>query len=472
MVEKIILSQEWVIGQQLKEGGFGKVYLARSQDGMQAVIKLIPKDPGAERELLFEDLGEVPNVMPILDSGEWGDYWILVMPKAEKSLRDHLGEMGGVTSVENTLQILVDIVQALVGIEDRVVHRDIKPENILLLNGHWCLADFGISRYAEATTAQDTRKFAMTEPYAAPEQWRRERATSATDVYAMGIVAYELLAGQRPFLGPDYRHQHLEENPAPIPDTPPRFQSLINQCLYKGPQARPKPQSLLRQLKESMQPASAAAQRLQQANSEAVRQQAERDRQESVARSESERRFELSQAARQSLEHVVGLLRDQILANAPAGELSGGLAQWAWALCEGRLSVEPSRVAESELGEASYRLPFEVVAYSSMSVTTLQERYGYKGRSHSLWYCDAQAEGAFRWYETAFMISPLLSERSRLRPFALDPGKEACIAIMPGINENQVAWPFTPIDQGNENDFIERWMDWFAQAAQGGLSPP
>ena len=159
MVEKIMLSQEWVIGQQLKEGGFGKVYLARPQDGMQAVIKLFPKDPGAERELLFEDLGEVPNVMPILDSGEWGDYWILVMPKAEKSLRDHLGEMGGVTSVENTLQILVDIVQALVGIEDRVVHRDIKPENILLLNGHWCLADFGISRYAEATTAQDTRKF-------------------------------------------------------------------------------------------------------------------------------------------------------------------------------------------------------------------------------------------------------------------------------------------------------------------------
>ena len=266
----------------------------------------------------------------------------------------------------------------------------------------------------------------MTKPYAAPEQWRGKRATSATDVYAMGIVAYELLAGQRPFLGPDYRRQHLEEKPAPIPDIPPKLHALIDQCLFKGPQARPKPRSLGKQLEDSLQPASTAAQRLQQVNTEAVRQQAERNRQESIAQSESERRLELYQAANQSLANLIGLLNEQILANASSSEFSDISEQWSWSLSGGRLSVDPSRMAEQEPGQSSYRLPFEVVAYSVISVSAPENRYRYGGRSHSLWYCDAQVEGVFRWFETAFMISPLLPKRSRLMPFALNPTEEAC----------------------------------------------
>ena len=80
----------------------------------------------------------------------------------------------------------------------RVVHRDIKPANILLLDIRWCLADFGISRYAEATTISDTRKFNLTPAYAAPEQWRHATVTNATDGYAFGVVAYELFASKRP----------------------------------------------------------------------------------------------------------------------------------------------------------------------------------------------------------------------------------------------------------------------------------
>ena len=84
-----------------------------------------------------------------------------------------------------------------------MVHRDLKPENVLFLDGHWCVADFGISRYAEASTAPDTRKYALTPAYAAPERWRNEHATSATDVYSLGVIAFELLTGARPFPGPD-----------------------------------------------------------------------------------------------------------------------------------------------------------------------------------------------------------------------------------------------------------------------------
>jgi serine/threonine protein kinase len=264
-MEPIKLSKEWHVGAQLGSGGFGRVYVAQSASGDQAVVKLIPKAPGADRELLFEELSEVPNVVPVVDRGDWDDYWVLVMPRAEKSLRDYINEQGGRLSVEDAIKVLIDIAEALVAIEGRVVHRDLKPENILFLEGHWCLADFGIARYAEATTAPDTRKYAMTPSYAAPEQWRGERATSATDVYAAGVTAYEILAGQQPFAGPevhDYRQQHLEGTPPPIQDIPESLHSLIAECLYKAPQARPRPQNFLKRLKDSMHSASEGVQRL------------------------------------------------------------------------------------------------------------------------------------------------------------------------------------------------------------------
>ena len=90
MTEVINLNQKWHIGDQLGAGGFGRVHLAQSELGKTAVIKLIPKAPGADRELLFEDLDGVPNVVPILDRGEWKDSWVLVMPKADKSLSNCL----------------------------------------------------------------------------------------------------------------------------------------------------------------------------------------------------------------------------------------------------------------------------------------------------------------------------------------------------------------------------------------------
>ena len=141
------------------------------------------------------------------------------MPRAEKSLEQYWHEKIEHLSIDATLKVLIDVIQALVAMEIRgVVHRDIKPDNILLLDGRWCLADFGIARFAEATTAPDTRKYAMTPSHAAPEQWRDEQATNATDVYATGIVAYQLLAGRVPFEGPethDYRRQHLTGTSCP-----------------------------------------------------------------------------------------------------------------------------------------------------------------------------------------------------------------------------------------------------------------
>ncbi len=472
MPEVIRLNKDWRIGDQLDRGGFGSVYLAWSGDGAPAVVKLIPKDPGAERELLFEDLDGVPNIVPVLDRGEWGNYWVLVMTKAEKSLRDYLNGEKAPLSVHVAVQILVDVATALVSIEGSIVHRDLKPDNILLLNGHWCLADFGISRYAEATTAQDTRKYAMTPLYAAPEQWRGERATSATDVYATGVIAYELLAGRLPFSGPDYRHQHIEDEPGAIPDIPPKLQSLVTECLYKAAEARPRSQVLLSRLNESLKPASQAGQRLQQANERAVQEQSEADRKRSVVRSEGERREELRQAVDTSLELVVKLLHEQVVANAPMSSPRFGPLVWSCALKGADFRMDLAKSAELPPEGAHYLPPFEVIAFASITLGIPRDMYGYEGRSHSLWYCDAQERGVFRWYETAFMISPLMPKRTRINPFALEPGQEAYGALSNVITDFQVAWPFTPVDQGDEEGFIERWIGRFADAAEGRLHHP
>ena len=274
---------------------------------------------------MFAALDGVPNVVPIIDSGEADEYWVLVMPRAEKSLRGpHLDEISGQLTVNHAVSVLVAIAETLAAVEGRVVHRDIKPENILLLDGRWHLADFGIARYAEATTAPDTLKYAKTPAYAAPEQWRGDRATSATDVYALGVVAYELLAGRLPFQGPDCRHQHLEESPEAITGIPDRLRSLVGECLYKGPEARPRAQTLLVRLKASMQASSPAGERLQRANVLAVERQAEAARQQSAAKAESERRRELHNAAGQSLENILSLLHQLITANAPAAQIPSG----------------------------------------------------------------------------------------------------------------------------------------------------
>ena len=475
MPEVIRLTRDWHIGDQLDSGGFGRVFLAWSEDRERAVVKIIPKDPGAERELLFEDLNGVPNVVPVLDSGEWDTNWVLVMPKAEKSLRDYVESESDPLSVNNAVEVLIDIANALVAIEGRIVHRDLKPENILLLNGHWCLADFGISRYAEATTAQDTRKYAMTPPYAAPEQWRWERATSATDVYATGVLAFELLAGQLPFQGPDhsdYRDQHLEMDPESIPNIPVKLQSIVSECLYKAPEARPRPQNFLVRLKNSLEPASSAGSRLQRANQRVVEQKAEATRKESVARSEGERRERLHQAADRSLEPVANMLHDQVVANAPMSDPEFGPLVWKCTLNGAEFRMDLAKRAELPPEGARFSSPFDIVAFARITLRVPQDFYGYEGRSHSLWYCDAQDEEAFRWYETAFMNHSLSHGRAKTNPFALDPGEEAFGALSNIMTAYQVAWPFDTFDQGGEQEFIERWIGWFADAAEGNLRHP
>ena len=477
MTNTINLDQEWHIGEQVGSGGFGRVFAAQSTLGATAVVKFIPKSPGADRELLFENLGDVPNVVPIIDSGDSGDSWVLVMPKAECSLRDYMDRADESVGLEFALKVLRDIAQALVAIDGRVVHRDIKPANLLLWRGNWCLADFGIARYADKTTEPHTRKFSMTAMYAAPEQWRSERARSATDVYSLGVVAYEMVASRLPFVGPeehDYRQQHLHELPESISSVPTRISSLIDECLLKSPEARPNPHNLLSRLSDSGPATSTAGDLLQKANAIAVKQRAESDKQQSLAESRMARHRRLNQDATHSFEHVAQALDSRIMSNAPSTRRINGQSGRVWSLSGAnlRLTIPTPTYVDTGNDDGRFRPPFEVAAYAEITLRVEPDMYQYEGRSHSFWYCDAKEEGVFRWYETAFMFNGFLPQSSRLYPFALSPGENAYSAVAPGINEYQVAWPFEAVDQGDEDEFVERWIGWFARATQGSLHRP
>ena len=96
------------------------------------------------------------------------------------------------------------------------VRRDLKPENVLRYLDRWALGDFGIAREAEAPTSNQTLRRMLSPPYAAPEQWNEERASHATDVYALACIGVEMLSGKPPFAGPgnsDFAKQHRLDAP-------------------------------------------------------------------------------------------------------------------------------------------------------------------------------------------------------------------------------------------------------------------
>ena len=145
---------------------------------------------------------ELGHVIPALDAGldaDTGQYFV-VMARAERSLRSLLDDRGSIAEAHVT-EILEAIAVGLLEIED-VIHRDLKPDDVLYHNGVWKLADSGIARFTEDATSTNTMRDCLSPPYAAPEQWRGEHATHATDVYAVGITAFELLTGHPPFRGP------------------------------------------------------------------------------------------------------------------------------------------------------------------------------------------------------------------------------------------------------------------------------
>lgn len=476
--------QTWTIVGPLNadRAGFGTLYEVGDQQGNEAVAKLVRKDPGAERELLIGAANQAArhrNVIPVLDDGEHGDDWVLVMSRADKSLAQYLNERGGSLEVGEAVAVLRDIAIALADINGALVHRDLKPQNVLLLDGSWHLADFGISRYAEATTAADTQKYSWTPPYAAPEQWRMERATPAADVYAFGVMGYQLLAGERPFPGPDFRSQHLNDQPPPLTVGSTRLRDLVEECLYKAPETRPTPTAIQARLeKVTSAPAGTGLEKLAQANRGEVSRRSAEDAQLSAAREREEWRGRLHTTAVGSFARISEELIEAIRDHAPTAEIltDSNAVPRAQSAASGKAFLASLGGAQLGLGKPiptqRSSVPFTVISESEITVTRNVPVYGWLGRRHSLWFCDVEEKERFAWYEVAFMDSPFTgSGQGQIDPFSLS-AREAHQALQFVMGTMQVARDFEHLDRSELSSFVNRWLGWFGDAALGQLSKP
>lgn len=156
-----------------------------------------------------------------------------------ETLHELLASRGRLTPPQ-CAAILKDVCEALAYAHDNgVIHRDLKPSNVMVSrHGHAKVMDFGIAKLVSAG-AEDTPHVAGTPLYMAPEQ-HSGAATALSDVFSLGAMAYELLAGQAPFTGPDFAAQKLRERYVPLPaDLPEGLRALVSSCLKAEPAARP-----------------------------------------------------------------------------------------------------------------------------------------------------------------------------------------------------------------------------------------
>jgi serine/threonine-protein kinase len=256
------LADRYRIERELGAGGMATVYLAEDLKPGRRVAITVPRPALAAagrpdrflREIRIAASLEHPHILTLIDSGEvpaTGSLYY-VMPFIEgESLRQRLTEAGALP-VAQAVRIFREILDALACAHRRgIVHRDVKPENVMLSGQHALVVDFGIAKAIATTatggTALTTAGLAIGTPaYMAPEQaLAQAEIDGRTDIYAAGVLAYEMLAGHTPFAGSTAQAiiaGHVTRTPSPIgaerPDVPPALAAAVMRCLEKDPAAR------------------------------------------------------------------------------------------------------------------------------------------------------------------------------------------------------------------------------------------
>ena len=252
------LGGAYSVERELGGGGMSRVYLAEEVKlGRKVVIKVLPEEMGASivaarfrREVQLSARLQHPHIVPVLAADVADDLLYYTMPfVAGETLRARIARVGPLP-LRDAIAIWHNVLDALAyAHRNGVIHRDVKPENILLDGRNAVVADFGIAR-AVAAASDDARATATgvvigTPAYMAPEQIAGESdADHRVDIYAAGLVMYEMLAGQGPFARLSTRElliAHLTQEPAPLarPDVPKALASLVVECLAKDRAARP-----------------------------------------------------------------------------------------------------------------------------------------------------------------------------------------------------------------------------------------
>jgi eukaryotic-like serine/threonine-protein kinase len=246
---------------RLGAGGMGRVYRARDvRLGRPVALKLLPphlgSDPAARRRLIAEAKAasalDHPNICTIHEIAEvdlpgdprHGSLFIAMACYDGETIATKLAR--GPLPIEEAIDYAVQTADALVAANEAgLVHRDLKPANLIVtLGGRIKILDFGVAKssVADVTTGGATRG---TLAYMSPEQTRGEAIDARTDLWALGVVLYEMLTGVRPFPSRDESllvHQIRHEAPAPVaglrPEVPDALVRIVERCLQKAPHER------------------------------------------------------------------------------------------------------------------------------------------------------------------------------------------------------------------------------------------
>src|SRR4051812_2463304 len=260
------LGSAYELQRELAGGGMSRVFLATERAlNRDVVVKVLPPDlaAGVNRERFRREIQvaaqlQHPHIVPLHTAGSHGDLLYFTMPfiqgeSLQRALRD-----GTTFTTRQVLRILHDVVDALAYAHERgVIHRDIKPANVLRSGSHAVVTDFGVAKAISASlpaVGMTTSGVAIGTPaYMAPEQLAGDvNADHRMDIYAVGLLAYELFTGGSPFAESSpaaTMAAQLTRDPPELSrirnDVSPAVSQLIARCLAKDPSKRPQSASEL-----------------------------------------------------------------------------------------------------------------------------------------------------------------------------------------------------------------------------------
>ncbi|MFD6098091.1 Stk1 family PASTA domain-containing Ser/Thr kinase [Nocardiopsis flavescens] len=253
------LDQRYFVESRIAGGGMATVYVAHDlrldrRLALKVMHPSLAQDPTFVQRFINEAHSVAklshPNVVQVFDQGEDRGHVFLAMEYVPgRTLRALLNERGRLNA-HDALNVMAPVLAALGAAHQAgMVHRDIKPENVLITeDGRIKVADFGLARAVEQSTQGLTRTGTLmgTAAYLAPEQIERGTADARTDVYAAGIMLYELLTGGQPHTGETpiaIAYQHVNEDvPRPshfLPGLPPEVDGLVTKATERDPRYRP-----------------------------------------------------------------------------------------------------------------------------------------------------------------------------------------------------------------------------------------
>jgi serine/threonine kinase PknH len=249
-VERVLRLDDYTLEAELGRGATGVVYRATTRDGRLVAIKLFDQALARDEEYRARLAREArvarvirdPHLVQILEAGEAeGRLFLALEYVAGGSLAEKL--LGGPLPLEETLRVVSEVAAGLDALHrGGIVHRDVKPSNVMLRDdGSAALTDFGLAKGVAYTVLTRPGQVVGTLDYLAPEVIRGGEATPASDVYALGCVTFECLAGAPPFADRSLfgvGRAHLEDQP-PDPPASPELAWALLRALEKDPAERP-----------------------------------------------------------------------------------------------------------------------------------------------------------------------------------------------------------------------------------------